>query len=281
MGITKVVWGSVLTLSLEVGANMREGSRTFRGQGRRTASSRGMYAWAVLFTSVLLGSSSACLAGSQVVALDPGQSINLSQLTPVNGSSVLVGDKLFGNFSFQYSDTDTNLLNDLQPSAFSLTALSNTNGFGVSFTGPMSAIGNVTEDIVFRFSVTVTNSSQLISDVHLDYDGTVLGSGFSSVVETVFTGGFGGTPIDQINVFNLGSTNQLGAAANLPVPQQEIYIEKDVILGGGAAGSQNAALITIIDQTFSQIPEPSTLLLSVAGLATLFFVKQRKWAVRR
>lgn len=189
---------------------------------------------------------------------------------------MLVGDKLFGNFSFQYSDTDTNLSNDLQPTAFTLSALSNNFGFGVSFSGPMTVTGNVTDDVVFRFSVTVTNSSQLISDVHLDYDGTVLGSGFSSVVETVFTGGFGGTPIDQINVFNIGGTNQLGAAANLPTPEQTIYVEKDVVFGGGAAGSQNAALISIIDQTFSQVPEPSTILLSVAGLATLFFVKRRK-----
>jgi hypothetical protein len=239
-----------------------------------------MRAWVLLFTSVLLGASFASLGNSQVIALNPGQSINFSQFTSTNGSSVLVGDKLFGNFSFQYGDTDTNLSNDLLPTAFTLTALSNNVGFGISFSGPMSVTGNVTDDVVFRFSITVTNSSQLISDVHLDYNGTVLGSGFSSVTESVFTGGFGGNLIDQIDVFNVGGSNQLSAAANLPTPEQTVYVEKDVIFGGGAAGSLNAASISIIDQTFSQIPEPTTILLSVAGLATLFFVKRRKRAAQ-
>lgn len=227
----------------------------------------------VLFTSTLLGSSSIC--NSQVSVLSPGQSISLSQLTSTNGS-VLVGDKLFGNFSFQYGDTDTNPSNNLLPTAFSLTALSNNIGFGISFSGPMSVTGSVTDDVVFRFSVTVTNSSQLISDVHLDYNGTVLGSGFSSVTESVFTGGFGGNLIDQIDVFNVGSSNQPSAAANLPTPEQTIFVEKDVIFGGGATGILNAASISIIDQTFSQVPEPSSILLSMVGLATLFFVKRRK-----
>jgi hypothetical protein len=238
MDIKKVLWGSVLTF--------------------------------------LLGGGYACLGNSSVIDLDPGQSVSLSQLTSTNGSSVLVGDKLFGNFSFQSSDTAMPTCDTLSSSSFNLTALSNNDGFGVSFTGPMAATGNVTDDVVFRFSITVTNSSQLISDIDLDYNGTVLGSGFSSVVESVFTGGFGGTPIDQISVFNTGITTQLSAVANLPVPEQEIYVEKDVIFGGGAPGNQNAAFISIIDQTFSQVPEPSTILLAVSGLAALFLVRRRK-----
>jgi hypothetical protein len=191
---------------------------------------------------------------------------------------VLVGDKLFGNFSFQFTATDTPRCDALRPSSFRVTALSNDIGFGVSFSGPMAALGNATEDVVFRFSISVTNSSQLISGINLNYNGTVLGSGFSSVTESAFTGGFGGTPLGQIDVFNSGGTDQLAAATLLPTPEQEIYVEKDIILGGGGAGNQNAAFISIVDQTFPQVavPEPSTILLVVSGLATLFFVKRRK-----
>jgi PEP-CTERM motif-containing protein len=249
-----------------------------------------MCACVVLFTSILLGSGYTCLAKSQggtndclstskLVDLDPGHSISLSRLTCTNGSSVLVGDKLFGDFSFQYTGTDTRRCDALRASSFRLTALSNDVGFGVSFSGPMSALGNATKDVVFRFSITVTNSSQLISGINLDYNGTVLGSGFSSVTESAFTGGFGGTPIDQISVFDVGGSNQMEAAATLPTPEQEIFVEKDVIFGGGAVGNQNAAFISVIDQTFAQVsevPEPSTILLVVSGLATLFFVKRRK-----
>jgi hypothetical protein len=226
----------------------------------------------VFITSFFLGDSSACLGQVQVTNLNPGQSIDLAQLLNSNPSSVQIGDKVFGEFSVVPSDTNALAGDDLQ-----LTALSNQIGFGISLSGPMSAIGNVTEDVVVRFSVAVTNSSQLISDVHLDYNSVVFGAGFSSVIEDVFTGGFGGTLVDQIDVLNLGGTNeQLSAAANLPTPEQKIYIQKDVIFGGGAVGNQNASFISIIDQTFSQVPEPSTMLLSFAGFATLLFVKRRK-----
>jgi hypothetical protein len=257
----------------------------------QTSFSKRTCACIVLFASIILGSgytclgnsggsASNCVSSSKVIDLDPGHSVSLSRLTPTNGSSVLVGDKLFGNFSFQFTDTDTPRCDALRSSSFRVTALSNDIGFGVSFSGPMAARGNASEDVVFRFSVSVTNSSQLISGINLNYNGTVLGSGFSSVVESVFTGGFGGTPLDQIDVFNAGGTNeQLSAAATFPTPETEIYVEKDVILGGGGAGNQNAAFISIVDQTFpqvSQVPEPSTILLAVSGLGMLFFVKRRK-----
>jgi hypothetical protein len=242
-----------------------------RGRGSLTPFLGGLCVCVVFITSVFLGDSSVCL-GNSVTNLNPGQSINLSKLVSTNAESVEIGDKLFGDFSAVFSANNGFTCSDLQ-----LTALSNQIGFGISFSGPMLALGNVTKDVVFRFSVTVTNSSQLISDVHLDYNGTVNGAGFSTVTETVFTGGFGGTLVDQINVFNLGGTNfNLGAAADLPTPEQKIYIEKDVIFGGGAPGNQNASFISIIDQTFSQVPESSTLLLSCAGLATFLFVKRRK-----
>ena len=243
-----------------------------RGWGRYLSFSGGLCV-CVVAAAVFLGNNSACLGDSQVTNLNPGQSIGLSLLLSNNVSSVQIGDKVFGEFSVVSGNTNLFTGDDLE-----LTALSNLFGFGISFTGAMTAIGNITEDAVVRFSVTVTNSSQLISDVHLDYDGLVFGAGFSSVTEDVFTGGFGGVLIKQIDVYDLlgGSNQQLTASADLPTPMQKIYIQKDIIFGGGAAGGQNMALISIIDQTFSQIPEPSTMLLSFAGFATLMFLKRRK-----
>ena len=243
-----------------------------RGWGCRSSFSGGLCACVVFIASIFLGNDSACLGDSPVTNLNSGQSIDLSQLLGTNASSVLIGDKLFGEFSLQSSDT-----NEFTGANLQLTALANQVGFGISFSGSMAAIGNVTKDVVIRFSVAVTNSSQLISDVHLDYNSVVFGAGFSSLVEDVFTGGFGSTLVKQINVFNLGGTNeQLSAAGNLPTPQPKIYIQKDILFGGGAPGSQNASFISVIDQTFSQVPESSTILLSCAGLVTFLFVKRRK-----
>src|ERR1017187_5323402 len=126
-----------------------------RGWGCRSSFSGGLCVCVVFIASIFLGNNSACLGSSQVTNLTSGQSIDLSQLLGTNASSVVIGDKLFGEFSLQSSDPNEFTGDDLQ-----LTALSNQVGFGISFTGPMSALGNVTKDVVFRFSVAVTNSSQ-------------------------------------------------------------------------------------------------------------------------
>jgi hypothetical protein len=126
----------------------------------------------VVAASVLLGVGVAITAQAQVINLNPGDSVNLSQLLGPNADSVQVGDKLFANFSFQYGDTGGNLASYLQPNAISVTGLSNPTGYGISFSGPLAAIGDITKDLVLRYSVAVTDPTRLISDVHLSYNGT-------------------------------------------------------------------------------------------------------------
>ena len=231
----------------------------------------------VTIVSLLLWAGSVLGGPSQIVTLNPGDSINLSQLVGANGLAVQVGDKLFNDFSFQFSDTDPDLGNDLQPTAIAVTALSNPIGYGISFSGPLTAVGAIEKDLVIRFSVAVTDPQKLISDVHLSYNGAAQGSGFSSVTEEVFTDGFGGQKIAQLEVLNPGDPNPVFQdVAVLLLPREKLYLQKDIIFGGGGIGDQNRAWLSIIDESFSQVPEPSTLALSVAGLAALLYVKRRK-----
>jgi hypothetical protein len=231
----------------------------------------------VVAASVLLGVGVAITAQAQVINLNPGDSVNLSQLLGPNADSVQVGDKLFADFSFQYGDTGGNLASYLQPNAISVTGLSNPTGYGISFSGPLAAIGDITKDLVLRYSVAVTDPTRLISDVHLSYNGTVLGNGFSSVVEEIFTGGFGGQKIAQLEVLNPGNPNPVFQdLVVLLQPREKLFVQKDIMFGGGGLGSENRALLSIIDQNFSEIPEPSTLVLSGAGCVALLVLKRRK-----
>src|SRR5579862_1517900 len=99
----------------------------------------------VLFVAFLISYSTRSQAQG-TTNLSNGGSINFTALVGPSGDSVQIGDKLFGNFSVQYSDTDNNNGDDLPTSAFVLTSLSNGVGFGVSIQLPLAATGTTIKD---------------------------------------------------------------------------------------------------------------------------------------
>jgi hypothetical protein len=105
--------------------------------------------------------------------------------------------------------------------------------------------------------------------------------GVANVSETIWTNGFAVGTIANLSVTKNGSGVIPASGedvAILPIAQSKIWIEKDVIVSGNpdALPGTGFASITIINQTFSQVPEPSTIALALGGLVTLFFVRRRK-----
>ena len=228
----------------------------------------------LLLIGLLTGRSS-----GQVTNLDDGQSINLASLDGPNGLAVLIRDKLFADFSFAYSDSDTNAGNDMVASYFTLTAIGGPQiGFNLTSLASMTATGELSRWIVIGYSVTVTNSpGALISDVHLDFGSTVNGVAYAEVVEDVSTNGFEGFPVYQADVFNLSVVELKPADTVVPSsPQQEFWITKEIILSSQAPGPTNYATISYINQTFSQIPEPSTAALCLCNLGALVLLRRRR-----
>jgi hypothetical protein len=215
----------------------------------------------------------------QVVSLDAGESVKLSCLVGVHGQSIQVGDKLFDDFSFKFGDTDGNRCNDLKSSAISVTALANSTGYGLAFTGPFTATGNITKDLTICYSVTVTDPNYLISSVHLGNSGTVCGNGFSSVVEKVFTDSSCHNKVAELEVLNPGKPNPVFQdLVVLTQPREQLYVHQDITFGGGRLGNWNRGLLMTVDDIFSQsaqIPEPSTMALLVVGLLILLIVQRR------
>lgn len=226
---------------------------------------------------------------AQVTNLSGGASVNFSNLVSNSqwtGLSVMIGDKLFGNFGFQYLDTDGNVGDDLIPADLVLSALSNQVGFGVSIQLPLVAQGPVIKDLVLQFTTQVTNSDNLISDVHLDFTGFASGLGQANVSESIFTNGFGTGLIASLglNLSAAGYTPNAGQTNTVLIPpQSEIWIEKDVFVSGNPDDVNDGnpptdlASISIINQTFSQIPEPGTMALVSMGMAAgLLLMRRRK-----
>lgn len=234
---------------------------------------------AVLLLGIGVGNSRA-----QITNLSGGGSINYAALTTTN-LSVQIGDKLFGNFGFSYIDTDGNPGDDLIASNLVLSALSNQVGFGVSLQLPLVATGTVIKDLKIQFTATVLDPNKKISDMHLDFTGSASGNGIGEVSESVFTNGFGSG-----NIGNLALT--LNSAGFVPPngedsvifsnAQTMIWIQKDIFVSGNPNAIPDGnppsdfASITIVNQTFSQIPEPSTIALALGGVVAFLFARRRR-----
>ena len=201
-------------------------------------------------------------SGSTITNLNVGQSIALSSVLETSGEAVQIGDKLFDNFQFSYTDTDSDPSDDLSASDVTINALQDSFGYGLSLEMPLSTHHDVTKDVVIKFSVLVLDPSQQISGVELGMQASTTGDGLADVSESVYTGGFGAGSIANLDVSSPGS---LSTSVQFTSPQSEIWVEKDILVYAGC-GCENSAAIQTVEQNFSQVPEPSTWMLVGLGL---------------
>jgi len=198
--------------------------------------------------------------GTQAQMLVLGSSINMTNL--VGGQTIIVGDKAFTDFSVSGS---------YLPSQLTVTPIEENGNFGIRFGGALVASGNAM-DAILGYQVSVTNSANLIADANLLFNGVIVnGTGLAEVVEQVFTNNdeFAG----QMTVFATETTNQLFASLAITPPQPNLTINKDVLITATVPAFSS---ISTIDQTFTQVPEPSAVVLVVAGLSGLFLLRRRK-----
>jgi hypothetical protein len=185
--------------------------------------------------------------------------------------SITVGDKLFDQFG--YSQTGD------MPDAFGVNVLPITDSagnFGLRFQGGfVDLFGGGPSDALITYRVTVTDPNFRISDVHLAGNPAVIGpegeeSGLIGVAETFLPE----DPSTMLVIFDSepGSTQLIDWALTGPVPL--LHVQKDIIAFADVEG--NAATLSFVDQTFSQVavPEPSTVSLLILGIAAL-------WGLRR
>lgn len=226
--------------------------------------------FAVLAAAVLtLTSFSTALAQSTV---------KLSDL--IGGGSLTSGDKLFTDWGFSAAGNVTNLLTAADINVTPITDVDGNFGFRLQ-SGFFAGAGQFA-DYLLTYKVTVLNPSKQIIDLHLVFNGAAVGTGANTNVAETATapGGF----VKQLFVYNNGGGNfDLSDEALFPgQPQSFLNVSKDIFLTGGASTGQGFAVISLIDQTFSQtgrrdgVPEPSTLALFGVGAGTLGFLAWRR-----
>jgi hypothetical protein len=195
------------------------------------------------------------------------------------GGSITVGDKVFSQFNYTPNA-------GTPPTAASITVepippggTDSLGNFGIRFAGGASspAAGGTT-DFVIGYTVTNLGPGPLITDVHLTSNLSLtsnVAGVFGTIVEQVKASGIV-APVAQINNSVTATTSSLSAIAGFipPGPYQTLVISKDVQLVGTSTVFAN---VSIIDQSFSQVPEPGSLmLLGLGGLGLMGYTWRRR-----
>ena len=185
-----------------------------------------------------------------------------------NGGTLTVGDKQFSDFS--YAATEDMPSSD----AVNVIPIQDCDGnFGIRFQGGFIDLpGGSASNALITYAVMPTRNRQIV-DVHLAGNLELVGPGIAQVVET-FLPPFSSGP--TLTIFDDGQTQQLTDWADLsrPIgPDEKLLVQKDILLlseDGGVSAS-----VSFVDQTFSQVPEPSSSVL-LRGVGLLGW-----WRVRR
>jgi len=233
------------------------GAWSFRPIGKAIAKGSVFLALAAL--ALLLGTPTVTEA-FVVTNLTGGAYVPLDFL--VAGNQAQVGDKLFKDFTFIKSGDF--------PAGFgaddiNVIGIQDFYGnFGIRYQGGISPNLGGTGDIFLTYTVQVLSQGLLISDLHLAYNGGQI----SGVTEQAL---YQGQVVGQIEVHNPPPVFQ--AYTDIIPPRPELQVQKDIFVRSLAGG---VIFISNIDQTFSQVPEPTTVVLVCTGLLGLLALARRR-----
>jgi hypothetical protein len=204
-----------------------------------------------------------------------GPATPISSLIANNGT-VTSGDKLFSDFTYLFSGD--------MPGAAGVNVVPITDdlgNYGIQFQGafvdlPSSPGGS---DAKITYKVTVTDPNFLISDAHMTGNPNLLGQfGSISVTETFLPLGANGEYTMEIYDDESLPTPKLTDVTFFNPKVKTLNVQKDIL----AIATQNSQTATLswIDQSFSQmrneIPEPTTIMMSLLGMVGLVGYLQRR-----
>jgi hypothetical protein len=187
--------------------------------------------------------------------------LTLQQLIDRGPEGIIVGDKLFYDFSYLGSPTPSAGVPNPAPTADQIAVAPITGPmFGLSFSAGWEAAPGLNQDSLIRYYVHVLDGTpqQSIDGVGLRFNGADPLAGpltNATVTETVET--VGGSVLGQFSVFNDGtgaSYDSLNNSITLPTPMRDLFVMKDIMVHSSTIGG--VSTISFVDNTFHQIATP-------------------------
>ena len=212
------------------------------------------------------------------------QQATLDTLLGENNPGILIGDKLYHNFTFSQSTPNSPDINARDINV-RVSNTGNPQQYTLQFTFGFDAFpGERRNDVVIGYDLDVVGSNDFINRVGLRFNGSVPaqgtgGAAFAAVNESVstrdgsdLTSVTPGPPSDTevLDVFNDGSgpgldTNSDFLNINLT---RRLRFTKDIIVSSQEGGGY--AVISVVDNIVDQVPEPGTFaVIGIAGGAML------------
>jgi len=196
-----------------------------------------------------------------------------------NNGTITSGNLTFSNFT--YVD-DATFAVPATSIVVTPTTQPFTKNYGLSFTAGWVMSGGTAD---YNIGYVVTAPSTTLSDYELNMNASLLGSnssngnGWISISESVtappnITLNSIQTNLKMVN--GVTTLNQLSASNTYPL-QSTILISKDIYI---TADSNTTAHLSVINQTYSQVPEPGALTMLIASgiCGSLVFLRRRSLA---
>lgn len=206
----------------------------------------------------------------------PGIS-SLQDLIAAGQNGVVIGDKRFYNFSYIGSPTSGP---NPAPTASQISVAQSSlpgGNIGLSFSYAWLSAEGFNQDSVIQYCVQVVpgSSTPLIDGVLLNFNGTapVTGGPLTAASVTESVTDLNGNSLGQLTTFDDGpggSPNTDQTKLLLSPPLSAICVTKDIqVHSSPAASGGGVSTISIVDNTFHQVPEPASLGLVAIGLPLL------------
>lgn len=213
----------------------------------------------------------AVVAGMVVCGVAQAGTVPLSDLLQP-GVTFASGDKIFSDFTYEKTGDNPGpenvLVKDIQDAM---------GHYGIRIQGGfLDLSGGDASDALITFTVSVPAGSNLvISDAHLSANPAVFdGTGLASVTETFLPD----IKDDKLVVYDLGGgDDKLHDSIVFAQTYKTLRVQKDIILYATDVPPGQAGKVTLsfVDQTFSQVPEPSSLALIAVGMLAIGYLRKR------